>query len=368
MIDSDLVAKEILPYFQQDVCPVFVENIPEKSNKMVWIVSKAMQEKICIESAVVYEEFLEEIVEYSCNMFMRNWDYFYLNNKMNEAKNAETLILGSSYARFGIKEEMMEKAVNLSLPSQDLYYAFELLKKVCTEEHSIKNVILGCGYYSFFSDLSKTKNRGELERISTVYAPILNDWHNCFIHPFNRYAFDESDYINIQKLVTSLYNSSYGQHSYFDNENRKRCYFQTKLWEDKSKYWNDLSETEKWKYGKQRVESHNKSIRYGETLRENIEILKEIATYVSEHKMHLVLIVFPATIYYQTFFDMNFKGYFYDALEQVNEEIHLIDCFGDPFFNEEDFNDTDHLNDRGAVKMTLMLNQLLQQMNERDSI
>ena len=38
------------------------------------------------------------------------------------------------------------------------------------------------------------------------------------------------------------------------------------------------------------------------------------------------------------------------------------------FFDEEDFNDTDHLNDSGAAKMTLMLNHLLQQMNECDSI
>lgn len=90
--------------------------------------------------------------------------------------------------------------------------------------------------------------------------------------------------------------------------------------------------------------------------------------YASENKMHLILTVFPVTIYYQTFFDMNFREFFYDALEQVNKEIHLVDCFGDPFFDEEDFNDTDHLNNSGAAKMTLMLNHLLQQMNECDSI
>lgn len=105
MIDSDLVAKEILPYLQQDVCPVLVEDISEKSDRMIWIVSKAMQEKLNIEGAIVYEEFLEEMVEYSCNMFTCNWDYFYLNNKVNEAKNAETLILGSSYARFGLRKK-----------------------------------------------------------------------------------------------------------------------------------------------------------------------------------------------------------------------------------------------------------------------
>ena len=107
---------------------------------------------------------------------------------------------------------------------------------------------------------------------------------------------------------------------------------------------------------------------FEETLGENIEILKDIAVYVSERNIHLIITVFPATIYYQTFFDMNFREYFYDALEQVNEEVHLVDCFGDPFFDEEDFNDTDHLNDSGAAKMTLMLNHLLQQMNECDSI
>lgn len=55
MIDSDLVAKEILPYLQQDVCPVLVEDISEKSDRMIWIVSKAMQEKLNIEGAIVYE-------------------------------------------------------------------------------------------------------------------------------------------------------------------------------------------------------------------------------------------------------------------------------------------------------------------------
>jgi len=364
IMDRDAIAKEIIPYLHKDVYPILTNEISSKTKGKIWIVSKEVQERTGIESAIVYEELLGKLVEYSYRMFTYNWDYFYLNNKIVEASKAETLILGSSYARFGINEEMMENAVNLSLSSQDWYYAFELLKKVCSKPNHIKNVILGCGYYTAFADLSRTKNIGELTRISSVYAPILNDWHNCFIHPANRYAFDESDYIDVQKLVTSLYNSSYGQHSYFDDENRKRCYFQTKLWEDQSKYWNDLSEAEKWKYGKQRAESHNKSIRYEETLQENIKIMKEIAVYASENKMHLILTVFPATIYYQTFFDMNFREYFYDALEQVNEEIHLVDCFGDPFFDEEDFNDTDHLNDSGATKMTLILNQLLQQVNE----
>lgn len=142
IMDRDTIAKEIIPYLHKDVYPILTNEIPSKTKGKIWIGSKEVQQRTGIESAIVYEELLGKLVEYSYRMFTYNWGYFYLNNKIVEASKAETLILGG-------------------------------------------------------------------------------------------------------KLVTSLYNSSYGQHSYFDDENRKRCYFQTKLWEDQSKYWNDLSEAEK---------------------------------------------------------------------------------------------------------------------------
>lgn len=65
--------------------------IPSKTKGKIWIGSKEVQQRTGIESAIVYEELLGKLVEYSYRMFTYNWGYFYLNNKIVEASKAETL-------------------------------------------------------------------------------------------------------------------------------------------------------------------------------------------------------------------------------------------------------------------------------------
>ncbi len=47
-----------------------------------------------------------------------------------------------------------------------------------------------------------------------------------------------------------------------------------------------------------------------------------------------------------------FKNGFYAALDRVKGTVHLLDLFDEASFTDRDFNDTDHLSDSGAEKMT----------------
>ena len=57
----------------------------------------------------------------------RQWDYLYYLNRLNNTDCCRNVILGSSYMVFGI--EKLEDTNLLALPSQDVYYSFEILKK-----------------------------------------------------------------------------------------------------------------------------------------------------------------------------------------------------------------------------------------------
>ena len=68
---------------------------------------------------------------------------------------------------------------NLALQSQDIYYVYLITREVIKRNSKIEVVTIGCGYYYFYSDLSKIRNTSELRRVYDVYQPIFGDVHNA---------------------------------------------------------------------------------------------------------------------------------------------------------------------------------------------
>lgn len=79
---------------------------------------------------LLYEDMLEKITKYVFQAIGYNYDYYYLRNAMDIAKNSniDTLITGSSYGLFGIDQNQLTSEVNTSLSSQDLYYSYLIIK------------------------------------------------------------------------------------------------------------------------------------------------------------------------------------------------------------------------------------------------
>ena len=55
---------------------------------------------------------------------------------------------------------------------------------------------------------------------------------------------------------------------------------------------------------------------------------------------------------------------FYSVLDKVDGTVHLLDLVEDSSFdNNFDFNDTDHLSDSGARKLSQMISSILHEIN-----
>lgn len=364
-LQEDITAQEIVPFLKKDVVYYVANNILPANDEDIYILSQEYQKVWNIENAVVYEEILLEFTRYAETMLWRNWDYFYLKRAIRAGKTecVDTIVVGNSYACFGIDALKMQKTINCALPSQDLYFAEKIIHDICDNNKQIKNVIIGGGYYLFHSDLSRTRNKSEISRIAKVYAPIYGDWHNCLIWPNNEYEVAKSDIFDIEKIIDSIYVESEPEITYFGKWNGNRIKNQTKVWEEKSRNWQEFSEIQKKEIGKERAYAHNKCISRKATYRENIRILKSIEAYLQKKNIHMIMVVFPATAYYRNGADTRFKDFYYEALENIESIVHVVDCYDVDIFQNEDFADTDHLDDKGAEKMTYIVKELIKELH-----
>lgn len=314
-------------------------------------------------SVLVYEDFFHKISNNVIVEISYNFDYYYLKNAISASKREEidTIITGSSYGLFGIDCKQLPGAVNLALRSQDLYYSLKGIYEVCSANKNIRNIVLCCNYYYFFSDLSKTKNEDEIQRVSKVYQPLYEDLHNCELLPPKVNILPLSDIFDIERVV-ELYSFGEYEKAYF-NKDRTRNSCAARVWEDKSKDWHQLNETEKVQAGIARAESHNKSYKWKISLDENKRLFNQLSVFCDSCGINLVLVVTPATSYYREHLYQEFKDDFFEVLNQAEGMIHLLDLYEDARFEEEDFNDTDHLSDSGAAKLTSAVRELLLGIN-----
>lgn len=308
---------------------------------------------------LIFEECADRILKNVIGDILQNYDEYYYRMSLQAAKNpnVDTLLVGSSYGLYGIDSHIMEHTVNCSLPSQDLYYNAKTINEVCNNNTNIKKVVIICGYYFFFSDLSRTENEMEIQRIANVYYPYYGDLHNCVLLPSRRNILFQSELFDLEK-ISERYVSAYYEEGYF-HEGRSREAQALKYWKDENKRWEQITEQEKEAAGKRRADEHNHQINRENTYEQNKMVFKNMLEDCNLKDIKVVFVVTPATKHYRKNFNPHFKEIFYKTLDECNTPIHLLDLFDSPLFENADFNDMDHLNDNGAVKFTTQLLDLL---------
>lgn len=309
-----------------------------------------------------YEECIPKFLLYIKKEFQQNYDYYFLSNALKTAKenNCETIITGSSYGLFGIDSTYLPcNCVNLSLASQDLYYSIRGIKDVMATNKNIQNIVICCGHYFPFSDLSRAQSEAELMRISKVYYRIWNDIHNSFLCPPSNTILPYSKIFDM-KNATELYAiSQLCKNDYF-HKGRTREMYATKEWDDKTKSWIELSEEERIKAGERRAKAHNKIIYRKGTLKENIKLLREFCIYCLTNEVNLCFVVTPASKYYRDMINPEFKEIFYNILNDMPMKVKVLDLYdNDKLFTNFDFNDMDHLGDQGAKKLSEAINKII---------
>lgn len=259
--------------------------------------------------------------------------------KLFKYNQINTLITGLSYYEVGLREELFElPTFNIALSGQDLQYDY-LMSKYLMENYKIfenlKYIVIGLSYYSFDYNLSKTNSKLCVHR---YFNYIKND---KFFHDKNE-----------AKLANLIYLTKF---NYYEEVNNRLIKSLIKIEDLNSGYKNYLlEEAEK-----------QSNMNYINTVKENIQTLKKLFELAKCRNVIPILLVNPVTSEYSSKFNNSvLKENFYSIIKDLKQDYEFIfyDYFNDKNFNNDDFFDYSHLNKKGAIKFSKLINSLIMQM------
>ena len=279
---------------------------------------------------------LEYIIRQVPNPYKYKYDWMQKN-----AGDVEILIFGSSHTFYGIRPEFFEeKAFNLANASQGVRQDLYLLKYWASRYKKLKTVIYPISFSTWFGS--------GLERGSESYrCRYYKIYMDCDLYPdLSLYNLELSNIRTAGGKMTKLLkrNSALG----YDEYGWGSTY---KLSNKNMVDWNDGTEAEA------AVKRH--TIKNWENIEQNCSQMKEIADFCKSHHIQLVLITTPCwhTYYNQLNNKQLTKMYELTHKFQLEYNLPYFDYLKDTRFVADDFYDSNHLSDVGAIKFTKFLDK-----------
>lgn len=249
----------------------------------------------------------------------------------------EVISTGISYMANAINEKKLcKKNGNLAYPSQDLYYDYNIVDHILHEYKKVKYVLIGLSYYSFQYDMSLSSMKGN----TILYYDIIKKNHNFL--DLERILQERKTLIDIGNKIFRLSEAKVPIIDW-DTINSKPV---SAINDENGK--------------KQALLDGNKN--YPETVKENKEIFKNYLQLLKENDIKPIVIVCPTSKYYSKYFPKRLKDEFYSIINETRKEydFQFLDYFDSELFEDCDFYDVSHLNDKGAEKFTKLLNKEVQ--------
>lgn len=267
---------------------------------------------------------------FNVNFELQPEGFDYKLKEFMSKEKVEMLVTGISYAAFAFYPPFIKKeTVNFALPSQDLYYDYEIAKFLMNFPNVNKNlkyVIVSLCYFSFNGDLSLSKKtRGMIHR----YIETIKKTHNYdnvrgieMLHEIYKQTYSTDDYYN--DVYMKDFNKSISK---FDIVNQK-----------------DLAK-------------QHSSYNIPKTVIENELILDQYLTMLEKNGIKIIVTICPASKLYNKYYSMDSRERFYKSLNKIKEKhkFQLLDYFYSEKFNENDYYDGSHLNVHGAKKFAEIL-------------
>ena len=257
------------------------------------------------------------------------------------AEDEEVLVFGSSHTFYGIRPEYFKsKAFSLANVSQGLRQDLFLLEYWADRYKKLKTVIVPISFYSWFSHGLEYGSESYRCRYYKIYM-------DCDLYPdFSLYNLELSDYRTAKGKYEkrNSNNDDPGCNEYGWGNTYK-------LSTKNIVQWNDGTEADA------AVKRHTvKSYDYTEL---NICLMKELVEFCKKHNVQLVLITTPCWFSY---YDNLNQKQLLKMYELTNKFIHdyelpYFDYLKDERFEADDFFDSNHLSDVGAIKFTKILNE-----------
>jgi hypothetical protein len=275
-----------------------------------------------------------------CATFFNPIEYKLLCLHQN-IEDVEVIATGISYMVVAINDVFLcKKIINIANSSQDLYYDYNLIKYIINKYKNnykkLNYVFIGLSYYSFQYDMSLSSMKGN----ALSYYKIIGEKHN----------FKDADL-----LVEEENNQKNIGNKIFKMDSLNIPIFDWKCEIPNS----NMSINEEIGKKQARLDG-NKD--YPKTVKENIKIFIEYLKLLKENNIKPIVIVCPVSQYYSKCFSQKLKDEFYDIVTEVrkNYNFQIIDYFNNELFENDDFYDVSHLNDKGAKKFTSILNDIVE--------
>ena len=302
---------------------------------------------------------VDEFLRLADDYLKENHDYLWLKTMLEKGRGTtipgSTLIIGNSYALYGIRERAWKNAINCSMFSQDIYYDFLCARRVLASEKegtSFDRCLIIMGYYGAFQDLSLSTAERE-ERLSKIFYPIFRDAHNWTEPiPYDPWSpvgdVPEPVKLHCERTVVERI-LAIG--TYFDLHFR-RSFSDLRG----SRSWSEAPEADRKAIGASRAADHNRLFRHKASLEENKGIFRELVRFLRSRDVTPIVVIPPFTEEYNRSILKAMKDSVPEMLDSVPEEVHYVDFNEAPdLFEPADFMDADHLSAAGAEKMSAIL-------------
>lgn len=275
-------------------------------------------------------------------------DYLYKREYLDKySNNIEILFLGSSHTFNGINPDFITgNAFNASHISQTIDYDYEILKKYENNWKLLKYIVLPIDYYTLFQRLSNGIEYWRVKNYVIYYD--MNKEHR-FTDNYEIFTLN-----SVNRLI-SIY--SY----YFKNQSRISCSKLGYKNSDRIRNANYLEIT-----GVTAAKRHN--ISDEKSFEQNIIVLENLIEFAEKYEIKILFYTSPAYHAYVSNLNKNqleiTKKTINDIVEG-NSHCFYYNFLEDSSFYVSDFHDADHLNSFGAKKLSLKLNEILDNLKKK---
>ena len=259
----------------------------------------------------------------------------------------EVLIMGASHSFYGVKPDLLgDKAFNLANNAQFFEYDYYLLNKF--DCPNLKMIVLNFSYPTFFT--------GRLEDTPEWYRAI--NYKIYMDYPehsdFSRYNFEFTNMDVFRAKLSKYFNPP--EDVGFDKYGMGTAY---KLSDKDTANWNEGSAAAA-------ANAHTVKDWDWEIAMRNLKVkcdmLDEVVSMCQKRDIQLVLITIPCWVDYVNRLDEHQLSVVYEQLFDYSKRRNVVylNYLNDDRFTSDDFYDSNHLSDIGAVKFTKILKDDIQ--------
>lgn len=274
-------------------------------------------------------------------------DYLLKKNYLDAyPEQIQTLVFGSSHAFRGINPQYFsDKTFNAGYPSQSLKYDYKIFERYKQQLTALKTVVIPISYFSFVYELEHS-----IEAWRTKNYVIYYGFQNTASFKYYSELLSNSFKINMTRLVSYYIRGESSISS--DSKGYGRLDIKKNT---------DLERT-----GKEAAERHTMEDKT--FVKDNCFYVQSIIEDCQQRGVQVILLTLPAWKTYRALLDPQQLKAMENNAEKMSatyKNCIYLNLLDDPDFIKEDFHSADHLNDVGAKKLSLKLNEIINQHNEQ---